>query len=268
MMKIRTISFICIISAYPFLNAQNTTARIENIRTEMTGKSMVIKYDIANTSAETYHRIDLAVIDNKGNAIYPDSVSGDRGPLVPGGMDKMIVWELYKEFDIVYGNFTPRLSIDAADTRKGMQGPEYALLSLLLPGLGDYFVADSKQMKLKPYYKTAITAGFLGLSLASYLNREVIPPVMNPPGWYYTMQSPDPVYIDHEWVWQIERTDYWFFQYDAEVLLGIGIASWLFDVIWVARQGVVNNRVFHSIKNHMALIPANKGLMLSYSFQF
>ncbi|MFH0758809.1 MAG: hypothetical protein V2B15_16085 [Bacteroidota bacterium] len=267
-MKIRTIFFICIISACLCMRAQNSTARIENVRSEMTGKSLVIKYDIVNSSPGTYHQIELMVIDNKGKAIYPDSVSGDTGPLIPGGTDKIIVWELYKEYDVVYGNFTPRLIIDAGNHRKNTRGPEYATLSLLLPGLGDYFVAESKQMKFKPYYKTALTAGFLGLSLASYLNREVIPPVMNPPGWYYTMQSPDPVYIDHEWVWRIERTDYWLFQYDAEVLLGIGIASWLFDVIWVARQGVVNNRMFHSIKDHVALVPGCNGLMLGYNFQF
>ena len=123
-------------------------------------------------------------------------------------------------------------------------------------------------MKIKPYYKTAFTAGMLGLSWAALRNRHEIPPVMNPPGWYYTMHSPDPIYIDHEWLYEVARTDYWLFPYDAEILLGIGIGSWLFDVIWVARKGVENNKIRNSVLEHVSLVPAHRGLLLCYRKQF
>ena len=39
-----------------------------------------------------------------------------------------------------------------------------------------------------------------------------------------------------------ESTDYWLFPYDSEIFLGIGIAVWVTDIVWVARKGVQNNK--------------------------
>jgi hypothetical protein len=270
-MKKLTIAFICIFAGFVVIYAQHSTARVENLRTRMTGKSMIVRYDIVNSSFDSLHRIDFVVVDNKRNAIYPDSVSGDTGSLVSEGKDKKIVWDIYKEFDVVYGDFTPKLIIDAADNRKHSHGPEYAALSLLLPGLGDYFVADSKQLRIKPYYKTAFTAGILGLSWAAYRNRLAIPAVISPPGYYVSADAPPGErykYFPDGYLVEPASTEYWLFWKDAEIILGIGIASWLFDVIWVARKGVVNNRIYHSVLDHLALIPAKQGLLLSYRIQF
>lgn len=268
MMKKPTIALISIFAGLTILQAQNSTTRVENVRTQMTGKSLVVWYDIVGPSSESYHNIDFVVVDNKGNAIYPDSVSGDFGPLIAAGRDKKIVWDIYREFDVVYGNFTPRIIIDAGAHRKHSRGPEYAALSMLLPGLGDYFVADAKQLKIKPYFKTAVTAGILGLSWAAYRERVDIPAVMAPPGWYLSAGSIDYVYFPDGYMSKPASIDYWLFPKDAEIILGIGIASWLFDVIWVTRKGVVNNRIYNSVKGHVALLPAREGLMLHYSMQF
>ncbi len=246
------------------VQAQKREIRIRNVRTSMIDKIIEITYDITGPANGSTHVVDLAVVDNKGHVIYPDSVSGDVGAGVTAGEEKRIIWEIYKEFDVVHGDFTPRLTLDAGENKKQVRGPEYAALSLLLPGLGDYFVADVKEMKIKPYYKTAFAAGMLALSWTAIRNREVIPPVMNPPGWYYTMNSPDPIYINHEWLQTIEQTDYWLFQYDAEIFLGVGVATWLFDVIWVARKGTLNNRVRKGIPGQLSLLPAPQGLLLSY----
>jgi len=250
------------------LSAQNSVPQIENIRMDMTDNQLEIWYDITGSPAGTLHQVDFVVVDNMGNIIVPDSVSGDVGSSVVAGNDHMIVWEIYKEFDVVYGDFSPRLTIDATDNKRQLRGPEYAALSLLVPGLGDYFVADVSEMKIKPYYKTAFTAGILGLSWAALRNRHEIPPVMNPPGWYYTMHSPDPIYIDHEWLYKIALTDYWLFPHDAEILLGIGIGSWLFDVIWVTRKGVENNKIRNSLLEHVSMVPVHRGLLLCYRKQF
>ncbi len=270
-MKKLTIAFICIFVVLTMVNAQNSSARVENVRTQMTGKSLVVRYDIISPSSESYHHIDLVVVDNKGNAIYPDSVSGDFGPLIAVGKDKKIVWDIYREFDVVYGDFKPRVIIDAGDHRKHARGPEYAALSLLLPGLGDYFVTDARQLRIKPYYKTALTAGILGLSWAAYKNRMDVPAVIAPPGYYLSADAPPGEkykYFPDGYLVEPASTEYWLFHKDAEIILGIGIASWLFDVIWVARKGVVNNRIYNSVKGHVGLIPVKEGLALSYSVQF
>jgi len=245
-------------------HAQGKNHLIRNVRTTMTGRDVEIRYDLAGPRDGSPHTVDLAVVDNRRNVVYPDSVTGDLGAGIMPGEGKLITWEIYKEYDAVNGDFTPRLILDAGVTRNKGRGPEYAALSLLIPGLGDYFVADVKEMKIKPWYKTAFTAAFLGMSWAAFRNRDVIPPVMNPPGWYYTMHSPDPVYIDHEWLQVIEKTDYWLFPHDAEVFLGVGAAAWLLDVVWVARKGALNNRVRKGIPGQVSILPARQGFMLCY----
>ena len=251
--------------------AQDSPARIENVQTETKGKTMVVRYDITQSSPDRLHQVDFVVLDNRRNAIYPDSVSGDVGSAVTAGLDKQITWEIYKEFDLVYGDFQPRLVIDVNNNKRHRRGPEYAALSLLLPGLGDYFVADVKDMKVKPYYKTISTAAILGFSWAAYSKREAISPLMAPPGWYLSADAPPGekyAYIDHYWEIEPASTNYWLFPYDSEIILGIGLASWLFDVIWVARQGVVNNRVRNSVLEHLSLLPNYEGFQIAYRLNF
>jgi hypothetical protein len=270
-MRRLTIIFICILAGCTWMSAQKNTARIENIRTKMTGKSLVVRYDIIGSSNESYHHVGFVVVDNMGNAIQPDSVSGDVGHGIPTGNDKTITWDIHKEFDVVYGSFSPRLTLDAGNTRKQAHGPEYAALSLLLPGLGDYFVADAKNLKIKPYYKTAVTAGLLGLSWAAMKNRVEIPAVIAPPGYYFSVDAPPGEkykYFEDGYLVEPASTVYWLFPKDAEFILGIGIASWLFDVIWVARKGVINNRIYNSVLENTSLVPIRQGMMLSYKLQF
>lgn len=258
------------ILAYCFsATAQDSGARIENIRTTMTKNALVVTYDLVNT--ERTHHVAFVVVDDRGNAIHPDSVYGEVGAGISAGKSKSITWEIYKEFDVVHGNFTPRLILDPSEGRKHSGGPAFAGLSLLLPGLGDYFVADPRKMQIKPYYKTAFTAGVLGLSWAAKRKRQEIPPVMAPPGYYLSADAPegeDYIYIDHEWMKEPGYTDYWLFPYDAEIILGIGVASWLFDVIWVARKGAVNNRVHRQVLDHLSIVPVREGAMLRLSYRF
>jgi hypothetical protein len=253
------------------LYSQNSVGRVENIRTEMNKNHLEIRYDISGSQEGTLHQTDLIMVDNMGNIVYPDSIYGDVGKDVEAGKDKVIVWEVYKEYDVIYGNFIAKVVLDAPKNRKHMGGPEFALLSLLVPGAGDYFVADWKESRIKPYYKTAFTAGTLGLSVAAYMNRAIIPPVMAPPGYYLSDDAPPGetlAYIDHYWMKVPEKTDYWLFPYDAEVFIGIGLASWLIDVFWVARKGVQNNRVRTEVLDHLSLVPYRQGMMLSFNLTF
>jgi hypothetical protein len=154
-----------------------------------------------------------------------------------------------------------------------MRGPEYAMLSLLVPGLGDYFVADPANLRVKPYMKTVTTLGILGLSWLALEKREEVPPLMAPPGWYLSADAPDGedyMYIDHEWMQKPGYTDYFLFEYDAEIIFGIGMITWVADVIWGLRKGVVNQRVMKSIKGDFSLAPValGQGARLTYRLAF
>jgi hypothetical protein len=76
------------------------------------------------------------------------------------------------------------------------------------------------------------------------------------------------IYKDDWWVKEVGGTDYWLFRNDAEVFLGIGIAAWVFDVIWVARQGSRNNRIRANLFDNLTIAPTSKGLMLNFAYRF
>jgi hypothetical protein len=254
-----------------YLSGQKYNPHVENVSMEVLDDRIKLTYDIAGSRIGKLHRVELIVIDNMGNIILPDSVSGDVGAEIEAGRSKTVTWEIHKEYDVVYGGFEPRIILDGTENQVMYGGPSNLMLSMIVPGLGDYFVADRKQMKIKPYQKTVFTYGMLGLSLAASLSREYIPPVMAPPGLYWTL-GPDGVkqyeYKDEWWVKEAESTDYWLFPYDSEVFLGVGIAVWITDIIWVARKGVQNNKIRNSIMDHISLVPSNKGVFFTFAYEF
>ena len=73
------------------------------------------------------------------------------------------------------------------------------------------------------------------------------------------------VYKDDWWVTVPEQTDYWLFRYDAELFLGIGLAAWITDVIWVARRGKRNNQIRSTLYDHLTLIPFRNGIMINFA---
>jgi hypothetical protein len=254
--------------------SQKYAPRIENIRMDFVGNHVEITYDITGSGLGHTHDIDFYVVDNIGNLVFPDSLNGDIGDGIAPGRYKKIIWEIYREFDVVYGDFEPHLILDGHESYGIKGGPGYAALSVIVPGLGDYFVADYRTMKIKPYYKTAFSYGFLALALAADLKREHIPPVMGEPGWYWHAY---PVGDGHYawvlmykdvWVKEVGRTEYWLFRYDAEIFLGIGLTAMLVDVIWVARQGFKNSRLRNEFLEKISLNPTPGGLQLSFRCTF
>ncbi len=254
--------------------AQKTEPRIENIRMDFKDNRLEVEYDIAGSDSGQLHRIDFYVIDNIGNVVFPDSLKGDVGKDIPSGKDKHIIWDIYSEYDVVYGSFDPRIVLDGK-SRYGMKGgPSNALLSVVMPGLGDYFVADHRKMKFKPWYRTAATYAFVGMGLAALVNREHIPPVMGEPGWYL---EPIPVGDGHRiwtevyrenWIKEPGYTEYWLFRYDAEFFMGVGLALWIYDIIWVAREGAKYKTVRDKIFNNITLVPSPEGMALCFTYHF
>jgi len=257
-----------------FIHGQKHKPHIENIRLDFDSNRFEIEYDITNSESNHLHQIDFYVIDNIGNVIFPDSLRGDIGKAVLPGRDKKIIWDIYSEYDVVHGSFDPRIVLDGSEKRAIKGGPSYAFLSVLVPGLGDYFVADYRKMKIKPYYKTAFTYSFVGLGIAALANRTHIPDKMGEPGWYREFIPLDDgkrIWIEvyrQNWIEEPGYTEYWLFRYDAEFFLGVGIAAWLVDVIWVARTGTKNKKVKTEIFNNLTLFPVRDGMALSFTYNF
>ena len=156
--------------------------------------------------------------------------------------------------------------IDGTSTSKIPKGgPEKMFFSLLVPGLGDYFVANSREMKFKPYMRLASVAGFLVLGYGASNDR-----------WVEYNES---IIIRREYVYgqgwiQKEETirlagdtNYKYFKHDAEILYTLGAAIWLADVFWVLNKGYHNKILNTSMKNSsMTLSPTPGGAALTITF--
>ena len=58
---------------------QKSGARVENLRLDFRDNCIEIVYDITGSESGKLHEIDLYVIDNVGNVVFPDSLRGDIG---------------------------------------------------------------------------------------------------------------------------------------------------------------------------------------------
>jgi hypothetical protein len=263
---------ICLFSLT--VTGQKNKARVENMHMDFVSNRFEIRYDIVNSVPDRQHEVEFYVIDNRGGIVFPDSLRGDIGSGVKPGRNKKIIWDIYTEYDVVYGDFNPKIILDGRGKFGVKGGPSNALLSVLVPGLGDYFVEDHRKMKIKPWYRTATTYAFMGMGIASLKNRNEVPAVIGEPGYY-------PNYISigegqriwyEEWrddyVLEPGYTEYWLFRYDAEVFLGVGITCWLVDVIWVTRRGIRNNKIKNNIFDNLTLVPVRQGMGLSYTYNF
>jgi len=154
------------------LLGQKNRARVENIKMDFISNRFEIDYAIVNSKPDQRHDIEFYVLDNRGGVVFPDSLRGDIGSGISPGRDKKIIWDIYTEYDIVQGNFNPKIILDGTGKFGVKGGPSNALLSLLVPGLGDYFVADHRKMKIKPWTRTITSYAFVGMGLASLRNRQ------------------------------------------------------------------------------------------------
>lgn len=256
--------------------AADINARAENIRLRVEAGKIIIHYDLMAEQALRGHSIRIFFSDHDyDNRIYPRSLSGDIGDNVVPGKHKRIYWDVVADDVSLDIPLQCNILVDdiLGDGKTG--GPAYAALSLAIPGLGDYFVADHRYMAIKPWMRTTSALGLTGIGIWSGLERETIMRLV--PGHYATRIKWSTG--EQTIVWIPDRlvasgTDYRLFPNDAEVLASLGIAIWLVDVFWVMNKGRKNEKLtrltagnFHfSAQPFMASV--NGGLQYGLSIKF
>jgi len=252
---------LCLSAQRPVV-AQNIGIRVE-------GTTALISYDLPSRKHPADHLVQLSFIDEKNNLIIPSSLSGDVGAGIPSGPDRVIRWELTKDFRQLENMITPVIFVDGLSKQySNTGGARNALLSLLMPGLGDYFVADYRIMTFKPYLRTLSSLGLIALGVYAGSQR------YNAEGAYELFLKPDS--------WRYEGDDrffekyvegdlqYYWFKGDQELFIALGAAVWLADVVWVFAKGSNNEKFLHASRKGAGLNLgyAPGGLMLQYTCQF
>lgn len=239
-----------------------------NVSISVDQNRTVIHYKIKTKNPKDPHRIALQFLDESFNLIRPTMLSGDIGPVIPGFKDKTIIWDITNDMQLLGSKVTPVLFVNGKSKQfSNTGGPGNAWLSLLVPGLGDYFVADRKIMTFKPYMRTTSSLGLIGLGF--YAGSQRIPTVelrrfvkSNPQNfegddrYYYKEFEGDPI-------------NCWF-KWDKEVLLIAGATIWVADILWVLARGTNNDKFLKSFSGgsdfSLGYLPGGASLQYAYTF--
>lgn len=228
----------------------------------------LIHYKIKTQIPEAAHRIELQFLDDSYNLIQPKMLSGDIGHVIPGETDKTITWDITRDMKLLGTRVTPVLFVNGKSKQfSNTGGPGNAWLSLLLPGLGDYFVADQKMMTFKPYMRTISSLGLIGLGLYAgsqrtyeiEVRRYIRPGVEYYEGddrFYYKEVQGDPI---NQW-----------FKWDKEVFLIAGATIWAADILWVLAKGTNNAKFLNSFSGpsdfKLGYVPGGAAFQYAYTF--
>ena len=164
---------------------------------------------------------------------------------------------------------TPMIFVDGISkefNRAGGSG--YAALSLIMPGLGDYFVADHRLMIFKPYLRTISSLGLIGLGIYAgeqrYRSEGEYISVLKPDSWRFTG---DDRFMD---VYQKGDLNYWLFKGDQELFITLGAVIWVSDIIWVLVKGSNNKKFLNELNSgsDFTLGYQNGGMGFKYNLTF
>ncbi|MCK5343000.1 MAG: hypothetical protein KAR20_06330, partial [Candidatus Heimdallarchaeota archaeon] len=139
---------------------------MKNVEIEIQQNKVLIHYDIKSSSEGSLHSVNLNFIDDYYNIVKPVTLAGDVGSNVVSGSDKTIEWDIKNDFQLLRSKIQPVIFVDGLSKEFNSKGGPYnALLSVIMPGLGDYFVADHRLMHFKPYFRTISSLGLIGLGI-------------------------------------------------------------------------------------------------------
>ena len=239
------------------LYSQETKARIENVDFFVIDEQIMISYDLVKASSQETFNLSVECVTEENEIIIPTSLTGDIGEGVKPGKGKKVYWDVFKDLDEISGEIMFRINIISVERIYG--GPGNAAYSLLVPGLGDYYVADPAGMKIKPYYRTIAAYGLVGYGLIERINAN------NKYDDYNNSTNRDEFDDLYD---KANKANH-----RSQIAIGMGVAVWTFDVVWVIIKGAKNNkenkyRFQGNVDGGLMLGYDEHGVNVKYVFKF
>ncbi|WP_128547001.1 hypothetical protein [Larkinella soli] len=132
---------------------------ISNLRVEVNEERVKVQYDVAGIGPQD--SVSIRVERRSGGFFSPKTVTGDVGKGVPPGENKTIYWDY--RLDGVRIDEEIRVTVVVIPSNRSERavggGPANALLSALVPGLGNIRVQPGRKVGLRPL----ITVAFGGM---------------------------------------------------------------------------------------------------------
>ena len=224
--KILLVSVLCLLFSKTGFS-QGSNAKFANIDFYLVEEKILVSYDLAKAKSTELFEISLEFVDMETNQIIiPRTLDGDVGPNIKGGKGKQIYWDVFKDLpNGIESEIKPQLKILKSERIFG--GPANALKSIPVPGLGDFAVKDHREMIFKPYIKTVLAYGLVGLGVMQKMNSDK----------YYDDYNNPEVPADQNLYDKANAS-----LNQSAIFIGAGAALWLSDIVWVAVRGAKNNK--------------------------
>ena len=231
-----------------------TKAKITDVDFQLEDRYIVINYNLTGTAPKEEMTIELKFITENNESIIPRTMTGDIGRKIFGDGKKAILWDIVTDSPVLSGNLKAIVTI--ASSRVIFSGPSNAFLSVLIPGLGGYFVDENKTRSV------LTTVSSIGLIAFGVIQK-------GQADKYYAdyNASTNPSEMDDLYTKANDAQHKYFMATRA----GAGI--WALDIIWVTFKGFHNMKVAKSYYSSfnadgLRLYYVNNGLQLGFSKKF
>lgn len=248
MKKIHIILFLFLFILTVFKSfSQQVTIILTNY--EFSNNQLIITYQIDSKSLSDKFKIKIEIKKENGEAIVPESITGDLGDNIKPGKSKTIVWDLAK--DAIYLNENISVKITGEKQIATASKGSIIILSAAVPGLGQ------TKMNGKPWWLGGIVA--YGAIAGGYIFHKSSLDTYKK----YKDEITDPLERADLWN-QVEK------KHSISNILFISAASiWISNLVWVSVSPYKNQPSMHSgIYLRPSISPYYKGALVSLKMNF
>lgn len=233
--------------------------KIENVDFKVRDNIVTVRYDLLDCPDNYVYDVRLKFKTENGDFIYPKAPSGDLKE-VSQGTGKEITWNVLSENQEIRGNVSAIVEIEdrhyirprreKVAHGKIQGGPSNAFLSMLLPGLGDYFVnkyaPDNSSSHVSSRYSTS-TQNKYASKKGGYWYVVPVTYYLCLYGAYAEYAKYKQSYSDYHSATIQTYMDQYYDQanthyQNSQIYLGVAASAWLIDVIHVAVKGSKNRK--------------------------
>lgn len=211
--------------------SQTRNQAVYNIQYSAQANQLIINFDLKPEKGPL--QVGLYLLDKDLKAYKAMNVVPEGNQLFAPGQNHQLIWNIPPDINNrLEKTFIPLLVPGNVSDYNPGPGYEAAALSILIPGLGDYYMGGTSDQLIKPYMRTISALGLLALGIDASQQR-----TRNEPSLFFDERT-------QQWKkWKLGEWNYRYFRNDAELLISAGIAVWLADIVWVAIRGHKNNKI-------------------------
>jgi hypothetical protein len=239
--------------------------RISNVDLSVHSNTVIVTYDLDSCMKKTCADVSLRFADEQGREIAPYRLKGDVTGVMPGKA-KRIEWSALEDTSRLDTRLKAMIDIREIHSTKIAGGPSCALLSAVLPGLGDYYADDKWQNRPFYFYPHFIALGYcIGLNATRNAYNGLQSAKSN---WTYLNHQPGTSVSDLANSSSAIRSAH----HDLIVAAAVTGAIWLGDVIYVAIKGCNNKKkqleAIHPRQNQIYVNPSPGNMGISFRRNF